>query len=79
MLSKILVGTGVCCLVTHSGCGDMSVLENNTYIRNHGFPLYAARNQTCTYTIEELEFSTICAIRLDFDSVELHSDEFLTM
>ncbi|XP_059087652.1 uncharacterized protein LOC131884036 [Tigriopus californicus] len=59
-------GFGVCCLFTTTECGT-TITNNNTYVRNPGFPDEVDDPSDCTYQVERVE-EGICQLRLDFET-----------
>eukprot|EP00094_Tigriopus_californicus_P006309 TCALIF_06074-PA protein Name:"Protein of unknown function" AED:0.13 eAED:0.13 QI:78/0.5/0.66/1/1/0.66/3/0/112 len=47
-------GFGVCCLFTTTECGT-TITNNNTYVRNPGFPDEVDDPSDCTYQVERVE------------------------
>eukprot|EP00095_Tigriopus_kingsejongensis_P006832 maker-scaffold82_size396747-snap-gene-2.33 protein:Tk06832 transcript:maker-scaffold82_size396747-snap-gene-2.33-mRNA-1 annotation:"hypothetical protein SINV_00302" len=62
-------GFGVCCLFTTSECGG-SIVHNNTYVRNPGFPNEIDDPTDCNYQVERTQ-EDICQLRLDFESFSI--------
>lgn len=61
-------GFGICCLHKTDDCSSSQTISNNvTYLLNPGYPSsFTSSSKTCTYTVSG--GSSICQVRLDFDS-----------
>jgi len=61
-------GFGVCCLISTSTCAT-TISQNNTYIKNPGFPSTYTPSQSgsCVFTINKVS-DDVCQLRFDFQT-----------